>query len=51
MAKFDVGDYVIYHGKVYIVDAYYEDIMFIRNIDTDALEIVLEWEYDEVKEY
>lgn len=49
--KFEVGMYVRYLNKVWVVDSFYEDMMFLRNVDDDGLAIVLSHEYDRVKVY
>lgn len=48
---FTVGSYVLYLGKVWIVDAVYDDMMFLRDVDSDAIELVCAWEYDRVRPY
>lgn len=48
---FEVGMYVRYMDKVWVVDSFYEDMMFLRNIDDDHLAIVLAYEYDRVEVY
>lgn len=49
--KFEVGMYVRYLNKVWIVDSFYEDMMFIRNVDDDHLAVVGSWDYDRVEVY
>ena len=51
MANFEVGMYVRYMNKVWCVDSFYEDMMFLRNVDDGNLEIVLAHEYDRVEVY
>lgn len=48
---FEVGMYVRYMDKVWVVDSFYEDMMFLRNIDNDNLAAVLAYEYDRVEVY
>lgn len=48
---FTVGSYVLYLGKVWTVDAIFDDMTFLRNVDDDSLELVLPWEYHMVKDY
>lgn len=48
---FEVGMYVRYIDKVWIVDSFYEDMMFLRNVDDDRLMVVLSHEYDRVEVY
>ena len=43
--------YVRYMDKIWIVDSFYEDMMFLRNVDDDRLEVVLSHEYDWVEVY
>lgn len=43
--------YVRYMDKVWVVDSFYEDMMFLRNVDDDRLEVVLSHEYDRVEAY
>ena len=43
--------YVRYMNKVWIVDSFYEDMMFLRNVDDDRLAVVLSHEYDLVEVY
>ena len=43
--------YVRYMDKIWIVDSFYEDMMFLRNVDDDRLEVVLSHEYDRVEAY
>lgn len=43
--------YVRYMDKVWIVDSFYEDMMFLRNVDDDRLMVVLSYEYDWVEIY
>jgi hypothetical protein len=51
MTNFEVGMYVRYMDKVWIVDSFYEDMMFLRNMDDDNLAVVLAHEYDRVEVY
>lgn len=51
MEKFKIGSYVRYLNKVWIVDSLYEDMMFIRSVDDDSLEVVFENEYSYVEAY
>ena len=51
MEKFEIGSYVCYLNKVWIVDSLYEDMMFIRSVDDDSLEVVFENEYSHVEAY
>lgn len=51
MEKFKIGSYVRYLNKVWIVDALYEDMIFIRSVDDDRLEVVLEDDYSSVEVY
>lgn len=51
MKNFKVGMYVRYMNKVWCVDSFYEDMMFLRNVDDDNLAVVLEHEYDRVEVY
>lgn len=48
---FEVGMYVRYMDKVWVVDSFYEDMMFLRNVDGDHLAVVLSYEYDRVEVY
>lgn len=48
---FEVGMYVRYMDKVWIVDTFYEDMMFLRNVDDDHFAIVLSHKYDRVEVY
>ena len=48
---FEVGMYVRYMDKVWVVDSFYEDMMFLRNVDDDRLAVVLAYEYDRVEVY
>lgn len=43
--------YVCYMDKVWIVDSFYEDMMFLRNVDDDRLAVVLSHEHDRVEVY
>ena len=43
--------YVRYMDKVWVVDSFYEDMMFLRNVDDDDLAVVLACEYDRVEVY
>lgn len=49
--EFQIGAYVRYINKVWTIDAIFDDMMFLRNVDDDSLELVLPWEYHMVKEY
>lgn len=51
MANFEVGMYVRYMNKVWLVDSFYEDMMFFRNVDDDHLAVVLPHEYNRVEVY
>ena len=51
MEKFKIGSYVRYLNKVWIVDSLYEDMMFIRSVDDDRLEVILEDDYSSVEVY
>lgn len=51
MEKFKIGSYVRYLNKVWIVDSLYEDMMFIRSVDDDRLEVVSEDDYSSVEVY
>lgn len=51
MEKFKIGSYVRYLNKVWIVDSLYEDMMFIRSVDDDRLEVVFEDDYNSVEVY
>lgn len=51
MEKFKIGSYVRYLNKVWIVDSLYEDMMFIRSVDDDSLEVVFEDDYSRVEAY
>jgi len=51
MEKFKIGSYVRYLNKVWIVDSLYEDMMFIRSVDDDCLEVVFEDDYSRVEAY
>lgn len=51
MEKFKIGSYVRYLNKVWIVDSLYEDMMFIRSVDDDSLEVVFEDDYSSVEVY
>lgn len=48
---FKVGMYVRYMDKIWVVDSFYEDMMFLRNMDDDYLAVVLSHEYDQVEVY
>ena len=48
---FEVGMYVRYMDRVWVVDFFYEDMMFLRNVDDDHLAVVLAYEYDRVEVY
>ena len=48
---FEVGMYVRYMDKVWVVDSFYEDMMFLRNVDDDCLAVVLSHEYNRVEVY
>ena len=43
--------YVRYMDKIWVVDSFYEDMMFLRNVDDDRLTVVLSHEYDRVEVY
>ena len=49
MANFEVGMYVRYMNKVWLVDSFYEDMMFLRNVDDDHLAVVLPHGYNRVE--
>lgn len=51
MKNFEVGMYVRYLNKVWVVDSFYRDMMFLRNVDDDYLAVVLAYEYDRVEVY
>lgn len=51
MEKFKIGSYVRYLNKVWIVDSLYEDMMFIRSVDDDRLEVIFEDDYSRVEAY
>lgn len=52
MRKFEIGEYVLFKGRIYIVVDYFNDMMFVRCIDDGLLEVFLEREVDyEVKRY
>lgn len=51
MANFEVGMYVRYRNKVWLVDSFYEDMMFLCNVDDNHLAVVLPHEYDRVEVY
>lgn len=51
MTKFEVGMYVRYMDKVWVVDSFYEDMMFLRNVDDDNLAVVSSHEYNRVEVY
>lgn len=51
MEKFKIGSYVRYLNKVWIVDSLYEDMMFIRSVDDDSLEVIFEDDYSSVEAY
>ena len=48
---FEVGMYVRYMDKIWIVDSFYEDMMFLRNVDDDRLKMVSAHNYDRVEVY
>lgn len=48
---FEVGMYVRYMDKIWIVDSFYEDMMFLRNADDDCLAMVSAHNYDRVEVY
>ena len=48
---FKVGMYVRYMDKIWVVDSFYEDMMFLRNMDDNHLAVVLSHEYDQVEVY
>ena len=48
---FEVGMYVRYMDKIWIVDSFYEDMMFLRNADDDRLTMVSAHNYDRVEVY
>ena len=48
---FEVGMYVRYMDKIWVVDSFYEDTMFLRDVDDDHLAVVLAYEYDRVEVY
>lgn len=48
---FEVGMYVRYMDKVWIVDSFYEDMMFLRNVDDDHFAVVLAHSYNQVEVY
>ena len=43
--------YVRYMDKVWVVDSFYEDMMFLRNVDDDHLAVVGSLDYDQVEVY
>ena len=43
--------YVRYMDKIWIVDSFYEDMMFLRNVDDDRLTMVSAHNYDRVEVY
>ena len=43
--------YVRYMNKVWIVDTFYDDMMFLRNVDDDHFTIILARNYDRVEAY
>lgn len=43
--------YVCYMNKIWIVDSFDEDMMFLYNVDDDSLVVVLSHEYDRVEVY
>lgn len=51
MANFEVGMYVRYMNKVWLVNSFYEDMMFLRNVDDDHFAVVLPHEYNRVEVY
>ena len=48
---FEVGMYVRYMDKIWSVDSFYEDMMFLRNVDDDRLTMVSAHNYDRVEVY
>lgn len=48
---FEVGMYVRYMDKIWTVDSFYEDMMFLRNVDDDCLAMVSAYNYDRVEVY
>ena len=48
---FEVGMYVRYMDKIWAVDSFYEDMMFLRNVDDDHLAMVSVHNYDKVEVY
>lgn len=48
---FEVGMYVRYMDKIWTVDSFYEDMMFLRNVDDDHLAMVSAHNYDQVEVY
>lgn len=51
MANFEIGIYVRYMNKVWLVDSFYEYMMLLRNVDDDHLAVVLPHEYNHVEVY
>lgn len=49
--KFEVGAYVRYLNKIWIVEYVSDDIMFIRNVDEDYIAAVREDECDMIDNY
>ena len=43
--------YVRYMDKVWVVDSFYEDMMFLHSVDDNRLAVVLSYEYDRVEVY
>lgn len=48
---FKIGMYVRYMDQVWVVNSFYEDMMFLRNVDDDRLVIVGSCNYGKVKIY
>ena len=48
---FHRGEYIRYMGEIWIVEDFYEDMMFIRSVEDGRLEIVLEFHYSDVEVY
>lgn len=48
---FHHGEYVRYMDEIWVVEDFYEDMMFLRNVEDGHLEIVLELNYDDVEVY
>ena len=48
---FEVGMYVRYMDRVWVVDFFYEVMMFLRYVDGDHLAVVYAYEYDRVEVY